>query len=542
MYFNPIHPHCGPFNSVSKKKPKDAVDAACWKHDKAYGRIGKSAYWNYNYADEDFINDMDKQKGFAPYVYKTAFKVKRFLSGKSMGGKRSRPSMPWLRSGRRRITPPPVASSQSTLTPASLPRRRRLVSTGSGSSDSIVSFLQNNMPQRNGRVGRRRRRLPRRNVRGAAGRRRRVQRRVRSVRRRKATGGKTFRRYVRKAAKKGVSYTKRGAIYRYEDGAVVSDPQCVYLGHSVAWALLYQSLCRAIIRELFRIKGEHIVDFRDYWLGGVTELRISYKYGVPNATTLSQGTYDFPATTTYEGLAQGLYASFVGSFALGSNYVLYDVWMNEQIDPKQTVALLNMNQCKVHFSVQSTLKIQNATLGSVDGDDEYTDIHNRPVVGRFYQGKRQLTGFIPSSRYLRGTVEAGYTSYLGSPTTGLIYAANASTLIQQTKKPPPGYFFNAKASGIKINPGQIRKFRWNWNKSFGVTTFLQKFPDYVAVDLSTKEPVTIGPAQMVGLEKEIDTRAVTENNISLGYQIQQTYSCALTFTIPKVVPFVTVTT
>lgn len=47
MNYNPIHPHCGPFNKVSANKPRDPIDAICWIHDTDYARLlaqGKNPY------------------------------------------------------------------------------------------------------------------------------------------------------------------------------------------------------------------------------------------------------------------------------------------------------------------------------------------------------------------------------------------------------------------------------------------------------------------------------------------------------------------
>lgn len=47
MKYNPLHPHCGPFNSVSVKKPDNLVDRVCWEHDKEYAKLismGKNPY------------------------------------------------------------------------------------------------------------------------------------------------------------------------------------------------------------------------------------------------------------------------------------------------------------------------------------------------------------------------------------------------------------------------------------------------------------------------------------------------------------------
>lgn len=521
MSYNPIHPHCGPFNRVSKKRPLDPVDAACWQHDRGYGRLGAKAYFRYNRYDRKFIRDMDKQPGFAPKLYSSFFKVKRFLSQKNMPAVKRYLSNEGLPEAKRprfyggnNVAGPMAAWSQ----PPSFPKIK-------------------SMPRRYGsRVYRRK----------ASVRRRAVRRRPTFTRSRKARSKKVFRRNVRKGFKKYrkpkrrqafVSYVKRGSVKTVENGGILSDPQCLFLGQSLAFNQMYDAVCRAIIRELFRQKGELITDFTDDWLGGAIQFRISYKYGLCGSTGLSQGTYDFPATTTYEGLAQGLKNSFISNFSTGLEYTVYDIWMNCQVSPFETVAIVNLNQCDIHFYCKSMLKIQNGTSGKLgtveEDDDQMTDIHRRPVVGKIYYQPRQISGFLPNNRPNRGaTTEPLYTGYMGDCDTGIISAVNADSLTVDTKKPPPGYFFRASARSVVIQPGEIKRFYLKYSKKMSSQSWWTKLADFVTVSPVGTQQVPLGNAVMVGLEKEIDTRS-TEADISIGYQIEQTYCCALRLVMPK---------
>jgi len=401
----------------------------------------------------------------------------------------------------------------------------------SSGSNNPLSFLKKNMPLRLRGGNGRRRRLP--------GRRRPV-----VVRRRKFRNKRRSKRSVTKKKRKmKVNFAKKGSIFKWETGGTLSDAQSIFLGHTLAWQYVWGSAMRAVIRELFRQKGEHIVSWQDQWLGGVTTMRVSFKYGDLDVNSLSQGNYDFPASTTYETLAAGLGNAIITALAGVTRGNIYDIWINEQVSPSATVALVNFNQCTLHFACNSTLKVQNATLGGVDdiGDELVLDIHNRPIVGKVYKSKKVHTGFVPIARYIRGTAEVGYQSYLGSVSTGLITARNATTLNPLTKKPPAGYFFNATAQGVKIHPGKIKYDKWSWSKDFNGSTFLNKFSPFVIVAVTGNQSIPIGPAQMFGLEKEIDTRS-GETNISCGYQIDQTYMCAITHHVPKCVALMSVTT
>lgn len=446
---------------------------------------------------------------------------------------------------RRRRTPMPGEAGGSNwqgtpVTPQSLKK--------SGTSSS--SFPENNSVMPRNAVARRR------DARGRFVARARVRRARRYIVYRKKSFSKVSRKGRRKSSrrrysakgklKRRISFAKYGSVKTREDGSTITDPQCCYIGHAIAFGQLYESICRAIIRELFRQKGELITDWTDEWMGNVNTMSLIYKYGLPSAMNLSQASVNFPSATSYTALADLLMVSFKANLAPSTtsvSFVVYDIWLAEQTDSTHTVALINFNQCSLNFFVKSTLKVQNAThAADTDENDQFTDIHNRPVVGKVYQSKRQLTGFIPNSRYLRGFNEVGYQGYLANYVSGLIRATNATTLVYQTKKPPPGYFFNANASYVKVSPGQIKTFRWTYKKTFNSSAFLSKFSmgAHPAGPLADRQ-YPIGPAQMIGLEKEIDIRTVNESNIVLGYQINQSYCCALTKRLPKATTIMDVT-
>ena len=77
MKYNPLHPHCGPFNSIDKFPPKDKVDRACWQHDRGYAKLGPQAYIKYNKFDEQFVHRLSKLNGTAAKIYAAPFKAKK---------------------------------------------------------------------------------------------------------------------------------------------------------------------------------------------------------------------------------------------------------------------------------------------------------------------------------------------------------------------------------------------------------------------------------------------------------------------------------
>lgn len=74
---NPVHWHCGPWNSVDAKAPSNKVDKVCWEHDQEeeYNRWFAIMRENPK-ADRRFVKAMEDIPGFAPKFYSATFKVK----------------------------------------------------------------------------------------------------------------------------------------------------------------------------------------------------------------------------------------------------------------------------------------------------------------------------------------------------------------------------------------------------------------------------------------------------------------------------------
>ena len=82
FYYNPFHKHCGPFNTVSKKAPRDPIDRACWEHDKAYGKIGPKAYSHWVPADDKLLKDLKKHPSNLSKAYQSVFQIKKKVAPK----------------------------------------------------------------------------------------------------------------------------------------------------------------------------------------------------------------------------------------------------------------------------------------------------------------------------------------------------------------------------------------------------------------------------------------------------------------------------
>lgn len=106
MQYNPLHPHCGPFNYVDDEEPDDPVDAVCWRHDRAYGSGGFKNYTHFNDADRVFLKEMGALSdrgvgGIWPNLYSSYFNVKKRLAPHYSSSNRSSTMVAYRRKRRR---------------------------------------------------------------------------------------------------------------------------------------------------------------------------------------------------------------------------------------------------------------------------------------------------------------------------------------------------------------------------------------------------------------------------------------------------------
>ena len=74
----PGYNNLGPFNDLDT--PTNPSDAAAYTHDVKYGILGKRAYWTYNQADEDFLDEIKDNTDYGAKIARGVFKTKKFLA------------------------------------------------------------------------------------------------------------------------------------------------------------------------------------------------------------------------------------------------------------------------------------------------------------------------------------------------------------------------------------------------------------------------------------------------------------------------------
>lgn len=328
-----------------------------------------------------------------------------------------------------------------------------------------------------------------------------------------------------KKTKRADKYALYGSVKRFETGGILNDANCVYIGHAT-WPheQIVPAVCRALVRQLFKQRGNDFVSWTEGILDATGTLDLIYTYYIgPESATKLTRTINLTVNQTYLNIAETLYNDWKTNFN-AQTHILDEIYLITGGAGTDVQAKVRCREFHLDIYCESTLSLQNRTLagtGVGENDQEMTDISNNPLIGRLYNGP--WNGFIPD---FRDSTEVGYQGYTCNPQNGLILANAANSLTDETKKPPPGYFFGncKKSSRAVLEPGIIRK---HFIKSFKRCTLI----DFMAmlrleIDLAivgNTEAVTKGgQAAMFGLEKALDSRQ-SEADISVAYEINQKY-------------------
>jgi len=355
---------------------------------------------------------------------------------------------------------------------------------------------------------------------------------------RKGKGKKKTKKVVkrRKSVKKLPGFTN---CYTQECGGVNSDPQCTYLGHSIALRQIMFAFSRSLVHKLYQTNGVDIIAFESVPLNNIsTAIRIYFRIrDVNSAAATTQYFITATVGASYHEMAVDLATELF--LRLTPTTELYDIWLTtDYTDDDATKSVLQFQNMKFNFHMTSMLKLQNTTEAATATDPLLgTNVSANPLSGKRYTKKS--TGFVPT---FRGTAaEASYKSFLADGLNGLITANNLHSALVQTKKPPPGSYFEARATNVMMGPGDIIIDRLSYGFNKSPQDLLRKLRGAFSHDGVLNNTGPIGEAHMYGMERLIDCR-VAEPSIKLSYQLEQTYKASITYRKKKViVPMLSVT-
>lgn len=311
-----------------------------------------------------------------------------------------------------------------------------------------------------------------------------------------------------------------------EWGGVQNDPQACYTGHGIGSNQFLQSLCRALVYQLYKKGGYDIADFDDTPPCGVTTtMFIIIRYRLrATQTALVESTVTVAANGSYKNNAEGLAVNLV---TLGPTNELFDIRLSMlNTDEDKTLSVMLFKEITLNFKWVSELKIQNTTLAAttvVGNEGEVTNVSSNPLTGKLYTKKG--CGFDPRSRGTNVAI-ANYKSFIPHKDSGIISANSSLSANNSSRKPPAGSFFAAKAVKRMMSPGQIIIDKQSWTVKGNMDNLAQRYGSSYTDNVASKN--NLGTSRMYGLEKLLDTRT-SEPNINISFELVQNYHCGVSY-------------
>lgn len=344
--------------------------------------------------------------------------------------------------------------------------------------------------------------------------------------------GKGAVRRIRKRSRKVNKYNMSGSSKVIENGSTLSDSHAIYVGHSIPAVEFGRSICAAIIRELFRQKGENISRWSDLQKTSATTESLCWSYyASETATVLSTiATIALDPTKTYESLANDLFADWVAKFSVGQLPRLHQIYIATQ-SGNIVSACVNCAHVTATYSFKSILKIQNTSLGGVsdsaDNDDDVDDsITRNPLIGKIFNSKKRLNGFDILNR--PQSDDASYAPLIAHNTVGWITCQGSTMVSPDLVKVPTKTALGAYSQkSVRLEPGEIKIFKISKVHKVKLSTIWSKYGRALDVAGGTAGArLELGPAQLIGLEKLLDSK-IKENAIKCQFELVQKHQTML---------------
>ena len=348
------------------------------------------------------------------------------------------------------------------------------------------------------------------------------------------------------------AYLKYGSSKKREIGGTINsqtgDPpierRVLYIGHSsFNRDEIHQAAARAITRKAckmakidFTAWDEFIDIGNDSLFWTIEFFRNLTDAGIVTAPAL---VVPFSASSRYQDLSASMASIILETVSLTfSNdtpeHVEIKLFRRSQAaNDDRPVAVLKCKSLKLSLSVTSKMSLQNRTrASSVVGDeqaDNANNIENNPLTGRRYL-------YSGNSSYLKADDRPRQTNMFAPGTSnGLIeFVPTTPEELAQFWQPPGAHAIKncKKTSKVTINPGETKASYLSYSRTMMWQTYIRLMKDQlVALARSDVNPkrCDMGSCELLGFEKEIDTRESTEPTMSVGWELTQTYSALVRY-------------
>jgi hypothetical protein len=347
-----------------------------------------------------------------------------------------------------------------------------------------------------------------------------------------------------KRAKFGTAnrFIKNGYIRKREVGGVVTDGQCVYVGHnSNAMGDHWVSMVYAVMRWFAKKIGHDYVAVDDGILGGLVNPNLQwviyYKTGAENVITTAAVASSTPRT--WGNWADQLSTLITNAIGTNDYFELCSIALhsldNIADTPDIPYTIIQVKQLFVTVVGNSNLVLQNTTLSSIaDADGDVIDnVSNNPLTGKMYSGLGQSYPMAAqynvsgANRAILTDPDSGFMTYNITQDSGM-----SLSMRNLVTKPPPHFAFHGMKGSVYVNlkPGEIRRSKTVKAYKYDFCKWIQLLIPYLKTspEGNRNSIKFMGVSKVFGFERLLDSRS-DEATIRVAYEINLTTSAIAEF-------------
>ncbi|ALE29796.1 coat protein [Lake Sarah-associated circular virus-45] len=343
-------------------------------------------------------------------------------------------------------------------------------------------------------------------------------------------------------------FATKGFVHTCEINGTVSDPDCVYIGHSTFSGIMtLELLCQVLLRKLFAKAGIVLRDINEPLRGYVANTSSMWRIDLIRHNK-ETNVYDVAATFTTPSATNTNIYQIVGDRRASSNGLfpglyntLYDaavgangsdnrnVWQPSSLvlyQEEENItqffqfrAEIKFDNETVHCFSKSDLKVQNRSVSASAGTTSDA-VDANPLMGKLYHFK----GGCPRSRIVNAALVESVPDLSG------VITARAASLVsagaQAMSEPPRGnaWWNCSGTSGVKLQPGHIKYDSVYYQNAMPILKFLTAMN--MASGPTGKQIHLFGKSSLLALEDVINVNAA--QNITCSYECNRRYGIYLT--------------
>lgn len=260
----------------------------------------------------------------------------------------------------------------------------------------------------------------------------------------KKSSRKGYRRY-----KKRYTATRKGLLATFETGGIITDTDCVYIGHSTMPPNRIQyMMLHAIVKAVFNNMGIYPQSVDLALTNTIIDdvFRLVIRANDEAGTVETNIDFTFLSVVSPETIVNALMNKVAFQDATNQVVFVRAEYFPHAANTDLPYKKIILTNAKLVINAKSSLKIQNRSIGEA-GDEESTEVDNCPLTGKCYSGYGNGTQYVNHNSAL--------TPFIAHKTYGVLakFSENEST----DEPPIPQHFSNVRGSSkVKLDPGEIK--------------------------------------------------------------------------------------